>query len=144
MTPVDTQPETLPETAVRELLEEYAEAMRAADADRLARCHLPGAEVYDLAPPLRKAFDAEALRAWFAGHGGGPLGFEIRDLAVTAGADVAYAHCLTRMYAPGFELWFRASYGLRRVGGRWLIAHVHESTPFHMDGSMAAATDLTP
>jgi len=132
------------ETAVRDLVEEHAAAMRAADADRLAGCHLRGAEVFDLAPPLRKAFDAEGMRAWFAGHGGGPLGYEIRDLTVAAGSDAGYAHCLTRMYAPGFELWFRASYGVRRVDGRWLIAHVHESTPFHMDGSFAAATDLTP
>jgi ketosteroid isomerase-like protein len=132
------------ETAVRDLVEEYAAAMRAADADRLASCHLPGAEVFDLAPPLRRSFDAEGMRAWFAGHGGGPLGYELRDLTVAAGPDTGWAHCLTRMHAPGFELWFRVSYGVRRVAGRWLIAHVHESTPFHMDGSYAAATGLTP
>lgn len=136
--------ETDPATAVRALVEEYAAAMRAADAERLAACHRPGAEVFDLAPPLRKTFDAEGMRAWFAGHGGGPLGYEVRDLAVTAGPEVAYAHCLTRMHAPAFELWFRVSYGLVRQDGRWLIAHVHESTPFHMDGTFAAATDLTP
>ncbi len=136
--------ETRPDTAVRALVEEHAAAMRAADADRLGACFLPGAEVYDLAPPLRRTVDVEGIRAWFAGHGGGPLGYELRDLAVTAGPGVAYAHCLTRMYTDGFELWFRVSYGLRQVDGRWLIAHLHESTPFHMDGSMAAATDLTP
>ena len=144
MTQTTTPATETPEAGVRTLVEEYADAMRAADAGRLAACHQPGAEVFDLAPPLRKTFDVEGMRAWFAGHGGGPLGYEIRDLAVTAGAEVAYAHCLTRMYAPGFELWFRTSYGLRRADGRWLIAHVHESTPFHMDGSLRAATDLTP
>jgi ketosteroid isomerase-like protein len=132
------------ETAVRDLIERYAAAMRAADADRLADCHLPGAEVYDLAPPLRRSFDAEGMRAWFAGHGGGPLGYDLHDLRVVAGPDAGYAHCLTRMHAPGFELWMRVSHGVRRVDDRWLIAHVHESTPFHMDGSNLAALDLTP
>jgi ketosteroid isomerase-like protein len=43
-----------------------------------------------------------------------------------------------------FELWFRSTLVLREVDGRWQIVHSHESTPFHMDGSLRAAVDLTP
>ena len=44
----------------------------------------------------------------------------------------------------GFDLWFRVTLGLRRVDGRWLVTHEHESVPFEMDGSFRASTDLTP
>jgi ketosteroid isomerase-like protein len=33
---------------------------------------------------------------------------------------------------------------LRRIDGRWLIAHEHSSTPFYMDGTFRAALDLQP
>ena len=34
--------------------------------------------------------------------------------------------------------------GLRRIDGAWRITHRHDSTPFYMDGSYRAATDLEP
>lgn len=43
-----------------------------------------------------------------------------------------------------FTLWYRVTIGLRRVDGRWLVVHEHESVPFLMDGSFAAAVDLKP
>ena len=43
-----------------------------------------------------------------------------------------------------FSFWFRSTYGLRRIDGTWRITHQHDSTPFHMDGSFRAATDLLP
>jgi ketosteroid isomerase-like protein len=140
---------TTAEAGVRALLEELAAAMRAKDADRVAECHLPGAVVYDLAPPLGKVFDREATRAWFAGKDG-PMGYELRDVTVVTagepGSGLAVAYGLARMgdAAGSFELWFRTTTVLREAGGRWLIAHEHESTPFHMDGSMRAAVDLRP
>jgi len=43
-----------------------------------------------------------------------------------------------------FSFWFRSTLGLRRLDGEWRIVHEHTSTPFHMDGSGRAATDLQP
>ena len=136
---------TTAETAVRDLLEEHAAAMREKDADRLAACHRPGAVVYDLAPPLAGTFDRERTRAWFAGKAGGSMDYEIRDVEVELAGDLAVAYGLTRMGdGATFELWFRTTLVLREVDGRWQIVHAHESTPFHMDGSLRAAVDLTP
>jgi ketosteroid isomerase-like protein len=42
------------------------------------------------------------------------------------------------------DLWFRFTVGLRRTPAGWQITHEHESTPFYMDGSGRAATDLMP
>lgn len=41
-------------------------------------------------------------------------------------------------------LWLRTTVCCRRTGGRWHVAHQHESAPFHMDGSLRAAVDLAP
>jgi ketosteroid isomerase-like protein len=136
---------TTAEAAVRDLLEEHAAAMREKDADRLAACHRPGAVVYDLAPPLAGTFDRERTRAWFAGKAGGSMDYEIRDVEVELAGDLAVAYGLTRMGdGATFELWFRTTLVLRETGGSWQIVHAHESTPFHMDGSLRAAVDLTP
>jgi ketosteroid isomerase-like protein len=43
-----------------------------------------------------------------------------------------------------FDLWFRATVCLRKLGGTWWITHEHKSTPFYMDGSFKAAVDLQP
>lgn len=136
---------TSAEAAVRDLLEEHAAAMREKDADRLAACHRPGAVVYDLAPPLAGTFDRERTRAWFAGKAGGSMDYEFRDVEVELAGDLAVAYGLTRMGdGATFELWFRTTLVLRETGGSWQIVHAHESTPFHMDGSLRAAVDLTP
>jgi ketosteroid isomerase-like protein len=131
------------EAAVRALLDEFTAAMRAKDADRLAECYLPGAVLYDLAPPLGKVFDRDAKRAWFADKDG-PLGYQLRDVTVSVGGDIAVAYGLARMGGGDFEMWFRATVVLHEVDGRWRIAHLHDSTPFYMDGSMRAAVDLRP
>jgi ketosteroid isomerase-like protein len=139
---------TTVETGVRDRLAELAAAMRAKDADRVAACYRPGAEVFELAPPLRRTFDPDLVRSWFAGHPGDAMDWELSDPAVTVAADLAVAHGLARMGVPGiWQLWFRATVVLREVDGRWLVEHLHTSTPFHMDGAdgvFRAATDLTP
>lgn len=43
-----------------------------------------------------------------------------------------------------FDLWFRVTVCLRKIGGDWLTTHEHSSTPFHMDGTFGAALDLQP
>ena len=138
-------------TGIRELVSELEAAMRAGDAKAVVALYTPDAVQYNLAPPLRhtaeEVHDAAALQAWFDGFGGS-VGFEVHDLEVTAGEEVAFAHSLNKMYDPSpegrFELWHRATYCLVRRDGRWLLAHDHTSVPFYMDGSYAAATDLQP
>jgi PhnB protein len=42
------------------------------------------------------------------------------------------------------NVWVRATVGLRKIDGKWLIVHAHESVPFYKDGSYRAAVDLKP
>jgi ketosteroid isomerase-like protein len=146
-TPNEEEPMTVmtAEAAVRTVLDERAAALRTKDADRLAACHLPGGVAYDLAPPLAKTFDVEETRAWFADKGGTEMDYELRDVEILVGGDVAVAYGLTRLGdGATFELWYRTTLALREVDGHWLVAHLHESTPFHMDGTNRAALDLHP
>jgi ketosteroid isomerase-like protein len=141
------------EAQIRRLMAERESAMRAKDAERLISRIAPEAVKFDLAPPLLHAgpqlHDANRLRSWLSGFDG-PLDYEIRDLSVTAGEDVAFCHSLNRLSATphgaqeSFELWFRATVCLRKTGGAWRITHEHNSTPFYMDGSFKAAVDLKP
>ena len=60
--------------------------------------------------------------------------FELLELDVTAGDDVAYAHALLRCgrdetLAERPALRLRLTLGLRRQDGRWIVAHEHHSFP---------------
>jgi PhnB protein len=134
---------------IRILLDDWADALRTKDADRVVSHQAEDFLQFSLAPPLVSTVaDADGLNAWFATWRG-LLGFEMHDLDVAAGGDVAYCHSLNRLSGTmtdgvTSDIWFRQTLGLRRIGGAWKIAHQHESVPFYMDGSYRAAVDLAP
>jgi ketosteroid isomerase-like protein len=141
------------EMEIRELMAEREAAMRARDAERIVSRFAPEIVKFDLAPPLRhvgpEARDVNRLRSWFSGFDG-PIEYEIRDLTVTVGGEVAFCHSLNRLSATprgmtqAFNLWFRATVCVRKIDGAWRIVHEHSSTPFYMDGTFGAALDLQP
>lgn len=139
---------------VHAVLEKFAAAHAAHDADGLFALCSDDLVSYSLAPPLQQGPDTPygtvaGIRAWFAGFDG-PVQIAFRDTVVTQDGDLAFAHTLTHMtvtpagqHGP-IEVWYRSTFGLRRIDGSWRIAHRHDSTPFYMDGSYRAATDLEP
>ncbi len=140
-------------TEIRQVLAGQVAAMRAGDAQALVDAFTGDAVTATLAPPLVNPTsvvrDAAAVRAWMATFDG-PIDYETRDMAIEVGGDVAFAYGVSRMTAvpkggtESFTLWFRATWCLRRVEGRWLMAHQHQSVPFSMDGSLRACVDLEP
>ncbi len=126
-------------------------AMRDKDAKAVIGRYTQDVVKFDLAPPLGRygedARDIARQQGWFDKFDG-PVDFEVTELAVHANGEMAWAHSLNRMSATSngftFEMWYRATYGLRKTEKGWLIAHEHSSTPFYMDGSLRAATDLKP
>ena len=140
------------QTAIRTLIHDRTTAMRTGDAETICSSYAPGAVVFSLAPPLVQppdgTRDIAQLKAWF-GEKGGSVWSGVRDLKVTVDGDLALCTSLDSMGAPpdspqAFTLWYRSTLGLRRSDGHWRIIHEHTSTPFHMDGSLRAATDLQP
>jgi uncharacterized protein (TIGR02246 family) len=142
------------EAEVRAVLDEYAAAHADRDAQRLRAPFTDDAVQYTLAPPLQQGPDTpygtvDGVRAWLATFDG-PIGIGYRDPQIVATDGLAMVHTLTSMTATPagapepFTFWYRSTFGLRRIDGDWRIVHLHESTPFHMDGSFRAAVDLEP
>ncbi len=137
--------------AIVAVLAEMHDAIAAGDAARALATCAPDTVVFDLAPPLVQSAGSRdeavaALGGWIASFSAPPR-LAHREPTVHVDGDVAFVHALTSMSGHkggDFTLWFRSTYGLRRVDGRWLIVHQHESVPFHMDGSFLAATGLEP
>jgi ketosteroid isomerase-like protein len=119
-------------TEIHAVLDELAAAHAAHDADGLFAL-----------------YTVDGTRAWFATFDG-PVRLTFRDPVVSQDGDLAWARTFTHMLvtpagqAESISVWYRSTFGLRRVDGSWRIAHRHDSTPFYMDGSFRAATDLEP
>ena len=101
-------------------------------------------------PPLLQTGDAvrRGWEEWFPTFRG-PIGYEIRDLSITVGDDVAFSHSLnrisgTRTSGEDADVWVRPTVCYRKTDGKWMVAHEHVSVPFYMDGSNRAAVDLRP
>jgi ketosteroid isomerase-like protein len=137
------------ENQIRSLIDDWARAMRAKDVDSVMAHYAPHSVTFDLAPPLiSTSADATGLQAWFSTWQG-PIGYQIRDLNITAADDAAFCHSLNRLSGTKTDgeradIWFRQTLCLRKIGGEWRIMHQHESVPFYMDGSYRAAVDLKP
>ena len=137
------------EAQIRAVIQEWADALRNKEPTRTLSHYAPNLVHFSLAPPLLStASNPEGLNAWFATWQG-PIGYEIRNLSILVGDDVAFSHSLNRMHGTKTDgekadLWFRDTFGFQRIKGEWKIAHEHESVPFYMDGSFKAAIDLEP
>ena len=140
------------EATIRQLLDEYSDAIAAKDAETAHSYYADDLVCFDLAPPLclsgERALDPKDLRTWLASWRG-PIHTEGRDLHVAVGGDLAFAYGLrhmtgTKKSGEKVDVWFRATCGMRREKGEWKIFHLHNSVPFYMDGSARAALDLEP
>jgi uncharacterized protein (TIGR02246 family) len=124
------------EVAVRDLIEAWADSVRRKDYDGILRSHAADFVMFDVPPPF-KSVGLEAYRkTWdvFFSWSSDPVCFEIQDMDVTAGADVAFAFASMRCEGPGADgkpepLDFRLTIALRKIDGRWMIAHEHHSVP---------------
>jgi ketosteroid isomerase-like protein len=140
------------ESQIREVIEGRAAALKTGDVKAVLAYYAPQVVEFNLAPPLRQPHDAqdpEPLERWMATFEAPPERV-VTQLEITADGDVAYAtsiDCLSatpKGMTESFRLWHRATVGLRKIDGRWLVTHEHESVPFEMDGSFRASIDLKP
>jgi uncharacterized protein (TIGR02246 family) len=125
------------EAAVRDLIQRWARAVHAGDLDAVLLDHASDIVMFDVPPPDDGVRGIVAYRStwppFFEWQREGAT-FEIVDLDVTVGADVAFAHALLRCGTPaGVEVdpgrRLRLTFGLRKGGGRWIVAHEHHSFP---------------
>jgi ketosteroid isomerase-like protein len=138
------------EAEVREVIDKTVKAIRARDTGALMSCYAENVCAFDLLPPLQYK-SAAALReraAQWLGSFEGALDYELRDLHITASGACAFARSLnhvrgTRPDGTVVDMWWRATLGLEKCDGAWLITHAHSSEPFNMETGQAE-TALKP
>lgn len=125
------------EDQIRTLIERWAEAVHGADLNQVLADHAGDIVMFDVPPPYDGVRGLDAYRAtwppFFEWQAQG-ASFEIESLEITAGKDVAFAYALLRCgtpaeFAANPDNRLRLTLGLRREGGRWLVAHEHHSFP---------------
>jgi uncharacterized protein (TIGR02246 family) len=138
------------EAQIRQLIEQWTQALYAKDLNTLMSYYPPDILTFDILPPLQYQ-GVEAYRknfeAWFAGVQG-PIEYETRDLRIVTGEEVAFCHSLnrvrsTRTTGEHTETWVRVTVGFRKMEGTWRITHEHVSVPCDMETSHALL-DLQP
>ena len=138
------------EAQIRQLIDHWIKALRAKDIDALMSYYAPDILTFDIVPPLQcQGVDVyrKNFEAWFSSvHG--PIDYEIRDLRITTGDDVAFCHSVNRVRSTSTsgektDTWVRTTVGFRKMDGTWIVTHEHVSVPFDMETSKASL-DLTP
>jgi ketosteroid isomerase-like protein len=139
-----TEAKAMPEHAnteerrIRALLEAWADAVRRHDISAILAHHEPNIVMFDVPPPLQCKGIEAYKKTWdlfFRYHKPGAA-FDIVELAVTAGQDVAFAAVIMRCGPDSSSnpadkdgFLFRLTVGLRKIDGDWRITHEHHSVP---------------
>lgn len=132
------------EADIRRRIDTAVEAIRAADLEALLPVYATDIVSFDIEPPL-KHLGAEAKRQnWIKVFTlyQRPLGYEVRDVAITVGGDVAFARSLARLsgtmksgQTSGY--WVRWTTGWRKIEGEWRIVHDQISVPVDFETGKA-------
>jgi uncharacterized protein (TIGR02246 family) len=138
------------EADIRQRIDTWLAALRAMDLEGVMALYAPDIVSFDVVPPLRHV-GAEAKRKNWVGAFAAyqpPLGYEMRDLTITVGDDVAFGHSLNRISGTlqnghRGEVWLRWTACFRKIDGTWLIAHDQVSVPVDF-ASGRALLDLEP
>ncbi|MEU6560724.1 YybH family protein [Nocardia nova] len=141
---------TSDEAEIRRQIDRIGAGLRARDLDAVRRQYTDDVVSFDVEQPLQHVGIAAKLANWakvlevFA-----DVNYEIRDLALTIGGDVAFGHAFARLSGTTSDgiamggMWVRVTYGLVKSGGTWLIAHDQVSVPLDV-ASGRGVVDLEP
>ncbi|MGI5207157.1 YybH family protein [Spirillospora sp. CA-108201] len=138
------------EAEIRQLIDKIVEGIRAKDPKALEEVYAADVVSFDVEPPLQHVGVAAKMRNWknvftFFHE----ASYEVRDLKLTVGADVAFGHGFGRLSGTlgngtaTSGMWVRATFCFRKVGDDWLIAHDQVSVPLDV-ASGAGVIDLQP
>jgi uncharacterized protein (TIGR02246 family) len=127
---------TQDEIAIRELVENWANAVRRKDLSAILLNHSANMSMFDVPPPLASKGIEAYRKTWdlFFSWARDPVVFDINEINITAGDDVAFVTALmrcagTERSGQGIELDFRLTIGLRKIDDQWIVVHEHHSIP---------------
>ena len=132
------------EAEIKRLLEGGVEELHARDIDGIMSIYAGELVAFDIVPPLRYVGAGTYRKPWeevFSSFQG-PIGYEIHDLNITVGDDVAFTHSLNQISGTlntgqKTDLWVRSTACLRKIDGKWLIVHLHVSVPVDLASGKA-------
>ena len=138
------------ETAIKRVIEGGVNAVRNKDIRGVMSLYAPEVVSFDIVPPLRYV-GADAFRkVWEEVFSvfQGPIDYEVHDLNITVGDDVAFGHSLNRLSGTlntgqKTNLWLRWTACFRKINGTWLIVHHQNSVPVDLETGRAVL-DLKP
>jgi ketosteroid isomerase-like protein len=135
---------------IRRQVGKIVEGIHAKDLDALRRIYAADVVSFDVDPPLQHVGIEAKLKNWAnAFTFFREVDYEVRDLTLTVGDDVAFGHCFGRLSGTLGDgtatsgMWVRATFGFRKIDGDWLIVHDQASVPFDIR-SGRGVVDLEP
>lgn len=138
------------EAEIKRVIEDGVEAVRNKNIEGVMSFYAPEVVSFDIVPPLQYV-GADAFRkvweeVFFVYQG--PIDYEIHDLSITVGDDVAFTHSLNRISGTmntgqQTDLWLRWTACFRKINGKWLIVHHQNSVPVDLRTGRAVL-DLKP
>jgi uncharacterized protein (TIGR02246 family) len=135
------------EAAIQRLLDEGIRSLRDKNIEGVMSMYAPEVVSFDILPPLRY-IGAEVFRKlWeevFSSFQG-QIDYEIHDLSITVGDDVAFAYSLNRISGTinnglKTDLWLRWTACFQKINGKWLIVHHQNSVPVDLQTGRAMLT----
>jgi ketosteroid isomerase-like protein len=132
------QPGGTAEGQIKALIEAWADAVRQHDLSGILAHHEQEIVMFDVPPPLQSREMEEYKKTWdlFFRYHKPSQAFDVEELAITAGEDVAFAVAIMRCGSGTFSrppeqggFLFRLTIGLRNIDGEWRITHEHHSVP---------------
>jgi len=132
------------EANIRQRINRWVEALRAMDLEGVMSLYAPEIVSFDIVPPLRHVGAKAKENNWaqlFVMYQR-PLGYEIRDLALTLGEDLAFGRSLNRVSGTlkngnRTNFWLRWTACFRKIEGNWLIEHDQVSVPVDPESGRA-------
>ena len=138
------------EADIRQRIDNLVAAIRMMDIERVMSIYAPDIVSFDIEPPLQHVGAEAKRRNWlnvFSAYQR-PLAYEIRDLTVSVGNDVAFGHAFIRISGTlkngnATDRWLRSTVCFRKIDGNWLIVHDQISAPLDL-ASGKALLNLRP
>ena len=124
------------EAEIQRLLDDGIRSLRDKNIEGVMSLCAPEVVSFDIVPPLRLVGADAYRKRWEETFSSfqGPIGYEIHDLSITVGDDVAFTHSLNRISGTmntgqKTDLWLRWTACFRKINGKWLIVHHQNSVP---------------
>jgi uncharacterized protein (TIGR02246 family) len=123
------------ETQIRQLVENWAKAVRNKDMDTILAHHAEDITMFDVPEPFQSTGIDDYRKTWDIFFKYTELGvFDIQQLKIVADENVAF--CIATMKCSDKSdggdyttLDFRLTIGLKKINNQWTIVHEHHSIP---------------